>query len=387
MRVAFNVIDEAIWFIDRPHEPWTVQAEARAAGRLDDERLRLAVRSALARHPMARARQAPWRFWQPGFAWEITEEPQVDALSIGDCPDDAALARIRSDLYGHPVPLATSPPLRVRLAHHAAGDVVLLGVNHAASDGLGTLRLLASIVRGYAGAPDPVPDVDPLAVRDLRAPLAWSDGQRRPAGRAPPGDRGVERRARRAVRTDRRHDAGQPAPSRAPERGGRQLLVVRDGGDRPGGPRTARNDGRGRDGPEPPREGGRAAGRARRRPGHPAAAAALAEGGHVGAAAVRARARSRHGRPSESRAPGRGALVRGRCRGRCRGMVLTARAHAGRAGARSGHHRPLAPPLVPLPASPVRPRCRSAVRHPLRRCARSARRLTRYRPSTSRVTR
>src|SRR5437870_8594019 len=114
MRVAFNVIDETIWFIDRPHEPWTVQAEARAAGRLDDERLRLAVRSALARHPMARARQAPWRFWQPGFAWEITEEPQVDALSIVDCPDDAALARIRSDLYGHPVPLATSPPLRVR---------------------------------------------------------------------------------------------------------------------------------------------------------------------------------------------------------------------------------------------------------------------------------
>src|SRR5439155_10894718 len=46
------------------------------------------------------------------------------------------------------------------------------GVNHAASDGLGTLRLLASIVRAYAGAPDPVPDLDPLAVRDLRAPLA-----------------------------------------------------------------------------------------------------------------------------------------------------------------------------------------------------------------------
>jgi len=172
MRVAFNVIDETIWFIDRPHEPWTVQAEARAAGRLDDERLRLAVRSALARHPMARARQAPWRFWQTGFTWEITEDAQVDALSIADCPDDAAVARVRSDLYGRPVPLATSPPLRVRLAHHPAGDVILLGVNHAASDGLGTLRLLASIVRAYAGAPDPVPDLDPLAVRDLRAPLA-----------------------------------------------------------------------------------------------------------------------------------------------------------------------------------------------------------------------
>src|SRR2546428_6355158 len=140
MRVAFNVIDETIWFIDRPHEPWTVQAEARAAGRLDDGRLRLAVRSALARHPMARARQAPWHFWQTGFTWEITEDPQVDALSIVDCPDDAAVTRVRSDLYGHSVPLATSPPPRVRLAHHPAGRVVPLGGHPAARGGAGTPR-------------------------------------------------------------------------------------------------------------------------------------------------------------------------------------------------------------------------------------------------------
>src|SRR2546425_12743994 len=116
MRVAFNVIDETIWFIDRPHEPWTVQAEARAAGRLDDERLRLAVRSALARHPMARARQASWRFWQTGFTWEITEAPRGEALSIVDCPADAAGALLRPGLYGPPLPLPRSPPPRVRLA-------------------------------------------------------------------------------------------------------------------------------------------------------------------------------------------------------------------------------------------------------------------------------
>src|SRR3989442_13657554 len=121
MRVAFNVIDETIWFIDRPHEPWTVQAEARAAGRLDDERLRLAVRSALARHPMARARQAPWRFWQTGFTWEITEDAQVDALSIADCPDDAAVARGRPGLFRPPGPLPTAPPPRVRPAHPPPG--------------------------------------------------------------------------------------------------------------------------------------------------------------------------------------------------------------------------------------------------------------------------
>src|SRR2546427_13019432 len=116
MRVAFNVIDETIWFIDRPHEPWTVQAEARAAGRLDDERLRLAVRSALARHPMARARQASWRFWQTGFTWEITEAPQVEALSIVYCPDDAAVGPRPSVLSAHPAPLPRGPPPRVRPA-------------------------------------------------------------------------------------------------------------------------------------------------------------------------------------------------------------------------------------------------------------------------------
>src|SRR5256712_11697661 len=110
MRVAFNVIDETIWFIDRPHEPWTVQAEARAAGRLDDERLRLAVRSALARHPMARARQASWRFWQTGFTWEITEAPQVEALSIVDCPDDAAGGRLPPHPPPPPPPPPRSPP-------------------------------------------------------------------------------------------------------------------------------------------------------------------------------------------------------------------------------------------------------------------------------------
>src|SRR2546428_3120644 len=121
MRVAFNLIDETIWFIDRPHEPWTVQAEARAAGRLDDERLRLAVRSALARHPMARARQASWRFWQTGFTWEITEAPQVEALSIVDCPDDAAVGLRRPDLSCPPGPVAGGPPPRGRPAHHPAG--------------------------------------------------------------------------------------------------------------------------------------------------------------------------------------------------------------------------------------------------------------------------
>jgi NRPS condensation-like uncharacterized protein len=49
------------------------------------------------------------------------------------------------------------------------GDAILLNVNHAAADGIGAVRLMRSILLAYAGEEDPVPTVDPLAVRDVRA--------------------------------------------------------------------------------------------------------------------------------------------------------------------------------------------------------------------------
>jgi NRPS condensation-like uncharacterized protein len=48
----------------------------------------------------------------------------------------------------------------------------MLNVHHAATDAFGALRILRSIARAYAGDPDPVPDLDFLAVRDLRAVVA-----------------------------------------------------------------------------------------------------------------------------------------------------------------------------------------------------------------------
>lgn len=42
-------------------------------------------------------------------------------------------------------------------------------MNHAAADGIGSLRVLCSIARAYAGQADPVPDVDPLTPRDPAA--------------------------------------------------------------------------------------------------------------------------------------------------------------------------------------------------------------------------
>ena len=174
-RVPFNVVDEVVHLLDTEAAPWSVQLEARVTGSLDEGRLRDAVASALARHPMARARKAPSRRTRHRDSWEIPPVPDLDPLRAIDCPDDAALDAARSRLQSMAVPLVESPPLRVVLAHHPAGDVVMLNVNHAASDGFGAVRILRSVARAYNGAADPVPDVDVPASRDLVARMRARD--------------------------------------------------------------------------------------------------------------------------------------------------------------------------------------------------------------------
>src|SRR5215470_5666241 len=135
-RVPFNVVDELIHHLDSPGEPWTVQVEAETGRRLDEARLGSAIATALARHPMARARRGAVPGWHRQLVWEITPHADHDVLQVADCPDEAALAAARARFYSEPVSLAVAPPLRVQLARQPAGDRVMLSVHHAASDGL-----------------------------------------------------------------------------------------------------------------------------------------------------------------------------------------------------------------------------------------------------------
>ena len=172
LRVPFSVVDEAVLLLDAEAAPWSIQLEARVAGRLDEHRLRSAVAEALRRHPMARARKVASRRSEHLNYWEIPDEPDWDPLRVVECPDDEALSAVRAELYSLAVPLAESPPLRVRLVRHPGGDLVMLSVHHAATDGFGCLRVMRSIARTYANAADPLPEIDFLAARDLRASLA-----------------------------------------------------------------------------------------------------------------------------------------------------------------------------------------------------------------------
>ncbi|MDQ4011556.1 MAG: hypothetical protein M3228_12885 [Actinomycetota bacterium] len=164
-RRPFCALDEASYHLDSISEPWGVHLEIRLERPVDEDRLRQAVGVALARHPRARARATMARQRRADYEWETTPTPDVDPLDVVVCSDDNALQAVRVDLQSLAVPLVTSPPLRIRLARHHQGDVVMLNLHHAAGDGIAALRLLRSIARAYAGCSDPVPRTPPEEVQ------------------------------------------------------------------------------------------------------------------------------------------------------------------------------------------------------------------------------
>src|SRR3954468_16528045 len=57
-RAQLNILDELYLHLNRDDEPWSVQLEVQAEGRIDEARLADAIRRAAALHPVARARPA-----------------------------------------------------------------------------------------------------------------------------------------------------------------------------------------------------------------------------------------------------------------------------------------------------------------------------------------
>jgi NRPS condensation-like uncharacterized protein len=169
--VPFSVIDEAVHLLDVPTAPWSIQLEVRVQGQLDEERLRAAITVALDRHPMARVHKKASHLKVHLDTWIIASRARLDPLRVVDCPDEEAIAATRAELQAISVPLTESPPLRVVLARHPGGDLVMLNVNHAAMDGFGVMRVLQSIARAYSGAPDPLPTIDFVQSRNVTGRL------------------------------------------------------------------------------------------------------------------------------------------------------------------------------------------------------------------------
>jgi len=167
-----TVLDELYLHLDREGEPFSVHIEIRVEGRIDSARLQAAVREAALHHPIARARLTNARATDVRYRWEIVDElASVDLREI-ECGVPADLAQGREQLLGGIPDLDSPGPFSLLLAHDRGGDVVVMNLHHAAGDGLSAVRLMASIGRAYSGEEDPIPAVDALEVRDVRAIVA-----------------------------------------------------------------------------------------------------------------------------------------------------------------------------------------------------------------------
>ncbi|MEX2586681.1 MAG: hypothetical protein WD602_01630 [Actinomycetota bacterium] len=161
--IPFGTLDEAVDGLDHPEEPWTIHWEIHLTGRLDPVRLRESVQAAVSRHPLARARKD--RSSAGAARWAVLPGVQDEVLTVVDCSDEATLSRARNQFLSVGVPLTMAPPFRLLLARRAAGDVLVMNVNHVAGDSFGALRLLRSVSRAYAGKPDPEHELGPVWAR------------------------------------------------------------------------------------------------------------------------------------------------------------------------------------------------------------------------------
>jgi NRPS condensation-like uncharacterized protein len=162
--------DAGFVYFAQPGKSLSIHMEFHLTGRLDSERLLSATQVACERHPIARARMIPFSRGDRVYTWEIQDEVGRPDIHVVDCPDERSLSLARDRLLDVAPSLDAAPPFSFGLLQGPEGDVLILRIHHAISDGLGVWRLMKSIFRSYAGIEeDPVPAFDPLQARDIRS--------------------------------------------------------------------------------------------------------------------------------------------------------------------------------------------------------------------------
>jgi NRPS condensation-like uncharacterized protein len=163
--VPFTPTELVVSHLERATDPWNIQLELASRGPLDADRLREALRRAVAHHPLAGARRRPAPDVPTGHAWAIADDPPIP-LELLDGAAETTLDAFRSRFYGERIDLSRAPPFRVALARGSGdGDRVLFCTNHVPMDGVGTLALARSVCRAYRG--DPLGDPT-VALSDTR---------------------------------------------------------------------------------------------------------------------------------------------------------------------------------------------------------------------------
>jgi NRPS condensation-like uncharacterized protein len=160
--IPVNLLDEV--FINlATRAAMSVHFEVRVAGAFDLDRLTEAIRVALGKHPMARARLAPTTLTARRLQWEIPDEVDHLAVAVSDDPIDV----VRSRLLSRQADLYVSPPFLAVVVRDPQGDHLMLNLHHAIFDGMSVIRFVTSIARAYTGASDVPGGPDLAEARDL----------------------------------------------------------------------------------------------------------------------------------------------------------------------------------------------------------------------------
>jgi NRPS condensation-like uncharacterized protein len=204
--------DQAILHLESASDPWNIQTEIGDTQRIDSAKLEAAVHAACMAHPIARSRLVVAEAHDTFDHWEIVDDLIRMSIPVVDCPDDATLARLRTDFYSPPFPAHEAPQFRVQVARRPHGDLVQINAAHPAVDGIGMLRLLRSITDAYRGKVEPPPPLPLEEARDLKRQLRPKSFLEL-AGRALEGGRKLKDAARPPARvapdtTDSRTGSG-----------------------------------------------------------------------------------------------------------------------------------------------------------------------------------
>ena len=160
--------DESVLHLESAFEPCNSQMEIGDTQRIDPTELEAAVHAACMAHPIARSRLVLGAAHQRFDHWEIVDDLKPMSIPVVDCPDDATLARVRTDFYSPPFPGHEAPQFRVQVARRPHGDLVQIKAAHAAIDGIALMRLGRSITDAYKGKPEPPSPLPIEEARDLK---------------------------------------------------------------------------------------------------------------------------------------------------------------------------------------------------------------------------
>ena len=127
---------------DRPAYPMSIVARLRFAGALHPPAANAALKAAIARHPLLRAKT---RLAANGrYEWVGVDSPP--AISWIEGPGHGRFPCMR------PIDLHAETGLRAWAAADPQQSSLVMQVHHAACDGKGVIQVLDDFVRGYAGA-------------------------------------------------------------------------------------------------------------------------------------------------------------------------------------------------------------------------------------------